>query len=215
MEQVKSIHRKQILPVLLVLIAVASLGSFAIGTDVGRTTTVSSASDGGVFHNLVSVEVKHPSCTVDPNNTLCGQPGKTAYAWNTVTALGKNNTRDILGGFAPYNDTTTVAGMRFNWTVIQLSTDGGAPALTDLTCPTAVTGNGLDIAVAGTIVKQLTGNFTVSKTFSVTGTQAGIQKVCIHNSTLTGGPLMASALISSTNVQSGDTLTVNYSVAVT
>jgi hypothetical protein len=164
--------------------------------------------DTAKFQNPVIIEVRHPSCAVYPENPKCGQPSEVQYTKNTVTERGLNWTRDALQGNLQPEASTN------NWTVLELSTSDGTPQINTTTCSSVVTGSGLDIA-RGAIVNQTYGNYTVSKTWSVSGSVTGIQKVCLSNITTSASVyLMASALFSSTNVASGDTLTVNYSIAV-
>ncbi len=184
---------------------------FAVAISLGHGpalpgVTSSLMHDDVTYDNGLNLQVNHPSCLDYPANPQCDQNPTVVEAHNLVTETGKNNTREVIGGFAPATD-------YLNWSYIQLSTDGGAPAATDSACPSAVSSNGLDIGAGSTVRKNI-GNFTVTKTFSVSGTQTGIQKVCLHNGTATAEKLMASALISPTNVAAGDTLIVNYSVAV-
>ena len=200
MEQKKNRKHDNAATLAVVAVAFAMVGTVLGSSLMGVQAGSAGGSDSGLFNNWISVEVIHADGSREP----------TQYVHNKVTELGLNYTRDVISGLG----VPPINGSLNNWTAIELSTDGTAPAATDRSCPSAVTGSGLDIARATTIIKQNTGNFTASKTFSVTGTQAGIQKVCLSNNTASAGyGLMASALISSTNVANGDTLIVNYSVA--
>lgn len=155
------------------------------------------------FDNWISVEVIHDD----------GSREETIYAKNLVTNEGLNWIRDALSGLeGDITDTN-----RRNWSVIELSTSVAAPAGGDTACVDVITGNGLDIQQATTIYNQPgNGNYTASATFSVTGGTTHVQKVCLSNNTATASSdLMASALITNTTVQSGDTLIINYSVAAT
>lgn len=146
------------------------------------------------------------------NRVLVYKNGElVAWGPNTVTNHGKNHTRDALMGALA---TSTVA----NVSVLQLSTGTTAPAATDTVCEaTVVSGNGLD-GGAGTInwVSSHVGNFSINKTWFATGTQAGIAKVCLHNSTVTGANITfaTASLSSAVNAESGDTLSVYYYIQV-
>jgi len=127
-----------------------------------------------------------------------------ATGHNTVTGFGLNNTRDKL---------MRADSSLSNWSSMQLSTGTTGPAQADAACEaTIITTNGLGMA-NGTMAVANIGNFTVIKTWTASGTQTGIAKVCLHNAT--SNHLMASALISPTvNVASGDNLTVTYYIVV-
>lgn len=186
-----------VLPIGLVAILMAF--SIVVWQPAGTT----SVSDGVSFHNPITIELKHPSCADAPDNPKCDQPSEVQTVHNLVTDLGLNNIRDQISDL---NGAPTAA-----WDYIQLSTNTTTSS-TDITCEDNVTGNGLDIA-QGTAVAAGTGNYTLTKTFSVSGTQNSITKVCLHNSSAVGAFLMAEAVITSTSVISGDTLIINYSVA--
>lgn len=131
-----------------------------------------------------------------------------SWAKNTVTNIGLNHTRDALMGRLADSTVTNVS-------VLQLSTDAGAPSATDTTCASAITGNGLDAAL-GTATEQTShhGNYSLNVTWTATGTQANVKKVCLHNSTVTGKNITfaTSALSSTVNMENTDTLTVYYYV---
>jgi hypothetical protein len=187
-----------------ILILALSAGSYPVSAP--HFSSAASPHDSGAFRNLVSVELIRADGFREP----------TQYAWNTVTEEGLNWTRDVISGL--YLTGTNVNRTNYgNWSFIELSISGTTPAVTDSVCPSVVTGNGLGIAQATTIVRQNRGNYTVSVTFSPTGTQTGITKVCLSNNSASASTdLMASALLAvNTSVVSGDTLIVNYSVAVT
>lgn len=135
---------------------------------------------------------------------------------NTVTNIAKNQTRDVLSGLG----TNAEAHAQVNntlWLWLQLSTDSSAAAATDAVCPSAITGNGLDVARGNSSRNTATvGNFSVSNRWTATGTQASIYKVCMQNWTLTNSPLMASALIPGGpyTVNANDNATIVYYVSV-
>lgn len=132
-----------------------------------------------------------------------------AWAKNKVTNIGLNHSRDAMMG--QLNQTVV------NISVIQLSTNGDAPDGTETACPSAVVDNALDaglgtIAFAGAAAVA-DGNYSINKTWNPTGSQADIQKVCLHNSTLPTNITFSTALLSSAvNVENGDELSVYYYV---
>jgi hypothetical protein len=145
-----------------------------------------------------------------------GEPA--AWAENTMTGMGLNHTRDILMG-------RVTTGVAANISVIQLSTETSAANATVKTCGSPVTGNGLDLDV-GTIAEDedYDGNYSLSKKWTATGTQASIAKVCLHNTSDASGldqdtaknVTFATALLSSTvSVESGDTLNVTWYIKAT
>lgn len=135
----------------------------------------------------------------------CEEP---SCAINKVTEGGLNWTRDALSGLGNFAATN-------NWTFIELSTNTSTPLESESACPDVVTYKGLNISIADNVVRGVAGNFTINKTWAVTGTQTGIIKLCISNSSASGSSdLKASVLVDSTNVISGDTLIGSYSLAV-
>lgn len=185
---------------------------FAIGFASGFGTAGSgfSATEAMGHKNLVTMEVKHPDCATHPENPKCGMPPESQGTWNTVTVTGDNWTRDALSG------TLNNAGTANNWTVLELSTNS-TTSTTDYACGSPITTNALGIGRGNVTVLSGAqyGNYTVSATWYPSGTQAAIVKVCMSNQTTSASSwLMAEATFSSTNVNSGDTLIVNYSVAV-
>jgi len=137
---------------------------------------------------------------------------------NVVTRIGKNHTRDILGGIVNATSDGVVGGINGTWRYLQLSTGTTDPNQNDNVCEiTVVTAGGLAITDGpnASVSKFNEGNFSVVKTFTATATQAGIAKVCLFNQTV-GGRLQASAEFPSTvNMEPNDQLTVNYSIAIT
>jgi len=122
---------------------------------------------------------------------------------NTITNLGKNHTAKVLAGITTTNIPVNV---------LALSTDTTSPTGSETTCPSEITGNGLASAT-GTTAMVGTGNYSISHTWTATGTQTGISKVCVKTA---GGDLFATALLStSVNLESGDNLTVTYYIAAT
>lgn len=139
------------------------------------------------------------------NNFVCVEKNGefVACSPNTVTGRGLNNTRDSL------MTTDTLE----EWKTLTLSDGATGPAQGDAVCEaTIVTGNGLASA-NGTLAIANIGNFTITKTWTASGTETGIAKVCVFNGT--GNEIMASALISPTvNMGANDNLTVTYYIVV-
>ena len=188
----------------IVIFAISGLVLFAAGFLIAVTTVTPLTQSGVMFSNLVAVQVCHPDGT-------CEEP---ITVENTVTSQGLNHTRNLLSGNV--SGTAGDYGIN-NWTFIELSDHTGSPSGDEITCPaTLVTGNGLDISIADRVYFQAgSGNFTVDKVFTVTGTQNSIRKVCLTNHSTSGSnDLMASALLpNAVNVQNGDTLNITYSIA--
>lgn len=181
-----------------VLFAASILTASSVSSLIGRSAGALQQAEGAAGYDAAGYE---NVVYVYKNGEL------VAWAKNKVTDIGLNHTRDILMG-------RVGTGVSANVSILQLSTNTDAPLSTNTSCPNPITGNGLDVA-AGTIniaTGGIHGNYSVNKTWSATGSQAGIAKVCLHNSsTATGNITFATALLSSAvNVENGDELSVFY-----
>lgn len=131
-----------------------------------------------------------------------------ATGTNAVTNWGMNHTRDALTG----NLSAGAAALD----TLELSTNATSPVVTDGTCPQVVSGNGLGQVIAGMDWEPSHfGNFSVQWTWTATGTQSGIAKVCLTNGTSNDILFASSVLSSVVNAESGDALTVKYFVKPT
>lgn len=144
--------------------------------------------------------VEIPKCLLYYEEADCQQ------THNRATRLFANHSRDAFGNL---NASGAIVPVRS----IQLSTGTTTPAINDNVCQaTVITGNSLDPVNAST-TRFNEGNYTVFNTFTATGTQSDINKVCLSNHT-SMQYLFASALFpSAVNMINNDQLTVNYSIA--
>lgn len=93
---------------------------------------------------------------------------------------------------------------------IAVSNDATAPAVTDTAVAGEITTNGLARAQGAYAHTVGTASFTVTKAFSVTGTQSS-QKTGVLNAS-SGGTLCWEAAYSQINNNNGDTLTITWTV---
>lgn len=153
--------------------------------------------------------------SLEYNNVVCVYKNDIMVdcAHNTVTYTGMNHTRDNLMGTI----TTTAAA---SLDTLELSTNATAAESGETDCGSAVSGNGLDISAADTVAligapdtsdtDFAQGNFSVSKKWTATGTQADIASVCLTNSTSNNIHFARAVLSSTVNLENGDTLNVTY-----
>src|SRR5579872_6623307 len=93
---------------------------------------------------------------------------------------------------------------------IAVSNDATAPTATDTTLAGEVTGNGLGRAQGAYAHTNGTTSYTIQKVFTATGTQAS-QKTALFNAT-SNGTMVFEAAYTQVTVNSGDTLTVTWTV---
>jgi len=124
---------------------------------------------------------------------------------NIVTNGGQDFTQNKLFN-SGYGSNTQFAEY------IALSTDGTSPAYTDTTCPSEITTGGLERAQAtysggtpssGDVTARISHTFTASASFT------NVQKGCTFTLSA-AGTLFAENTFASVNLNSGDTLTINW-----
>lgn len=153
--------------------------------------------------------------SLEYNNVVCVYKNDVLVdcAHNTVTYTGMNHTRNALMG-------TGGAAAAISLDTLQLSTNATAAESGETACSNVVSSNGLDISAADTVAligapdtsdtDFAQGNFSVSKKWTATGTQADIASVCLTNSTSNNIHFARAVLSSTVNLENGDTLNVTY-----
>ena len=119
-----------------------------------------------------------------------------------LTTLGQDWIEDQLG------DSPGTEAANY----IALSNDAGAPSSAWTAIPNEITGNGLGRA-AGTYVNDGTGQWNITKTFSVTGTQS-CQLTGLYWAS-TGDYLLCSDTFTPCAMEDGDSLEIIWSLSVT
>jgi hypothetical protein len=134
---------------------------------------------------------------------------------NTVTNIGKNQTRDMLMN----NTQNWIGPVKY----LELSTDANPVNATISACPGVVTASGLAIATGATaIVGGSVGNYSITYTWTAGAAQSNIYKMCLGNTSVStsANMLFASAWINQSaatpiNLAIGDQITGTYYIAVT
>ena len=139
-------------------------------------------------------------------STVCGYKYKTA-SHNLITNAGIDWLACLI------NRGTNTCDMTNIDKYIALSADATAPAVTDTTVASELTTNGLGRAAGTYAHTNGTATYTEVNTFTATGTQASIQKSGLLTK-LAVGTLVFENTFSSTNVISGDTLQVTWTVTL-
>lgn len=178
--------RKQIGIVLLALVAVG-----AIGVYLNSAPTL--VSDGTDF----SVEI-HVSMWHYRDGILLDY----SHHAGVLTTLGANWIEDQMGD-SPGTDPA-------KW--IAVSNDATPPAAAWIVIPTEITTNGLGRA-PGTYASTGDGTWTITKSFSVTGTQS-CQLTGLYWA-LAGDFLLCADTFTQVNAEDGDTLEIEWSLSVT
>lgn len=131
---------------------------------------------------------------------------------NKVSRAFLNLTRDVLRGAS--NQTVS---NNISIGILGLSTDSTAPTGNEATCPSLVSGNGLDMVRATTIAVAGQGNYSLVHTWTATGGATTVWKVCAFNGTSNiDNTFMASANFTlSAVLGANDQITANYSLAQT
>ncbi len=94
---------------------------------------------------------------------------------------------------------------------IALSTDATAPAATDTTLTGEASTNGLARAQGAYAHTAGTDNWTISKTFTATGSFTAVQKAGLFTAN-SGGTMMAENTFASVNLANGDQLTITWTI---
>jgi hypothetical protein len=178
------------------VIAVLLLGIFTPGTALLGSTTTETL----VPHGYVVVTV-----------TRDGQEIYRNEEHNLITNAGKDfisaqiGSSVAAGGSAPGS-----TGANF----IALSSDTTAPAATDTTLTGEVTDvNGLARAQGTYSHTAGQATFTISKTFSATGTYTNVQKAGLFTAS-SSGTMMAENTFSPVSLANGDQLTITWTITL-
>jgi hypothetical protein len=167
------------------------------------------------FYSYVSV-YRLPSETKETNNinikadsyiTIKDADGKVKYYFEhpaILTNAGKEMVEQCFGINATCGTTA------YDWIAVGGNTS--AMAVTDTTLANEMSGNGLTRSF-GTYASTGTGAWRLEKDFAVTGTQNNINSTGLFNASSTG-TLLAEDIFSNTNVVSGDTLNITWTVSV-
>jgi hypothetical protein len=102
---------------------------------------------------------------------------------------------------------------RGQFDVIEVGSSSAAVAATDLGCTTPITGNGLAEAL-GTYADTGTGVCTITKSFSVTGTET-VEETALLNAVGATEECFAHVLTGTVSVANGDTLQVEWTITYT
>ena len=131
-----------------------------------------------------------------------GQPISWSHHTGVLTTLGKNWLEDQIGD-SPGTDPA-------KW--IAVSNDATAPSAAWIVIPAEITTNGLGRA-PGTYASTGDGTWTITKSFSVTGTQSS-QLTGLYWA-LSGDFLLCADTYNVVNAEDGDTLEIEWSLSVT
>jgi len=134
-----------------------------------------------------------------------GTVKQTAAGHNRGTRILENHTRDGMGDL-------NATGSSFPLKSIQFSTDSALPTINVNTCPSGVTGLGLDPVNVTTRTKYDEGNLTLYHSFSCTGTTNNLQKICVSNHTNMNYIFATTLFTPVVNCGNGDTLNINWSI---
>jgi len=120
---------------------------------------------------------------------------------NLITDAGKDFISTELGG------TGTTASAQY----IALSSDATAPAATDTTLAGEIGASGLQRAIGAYSHTVGTDNWTISKTFTATGSLTAVQKAGLFTAS-SAGTMMAENTFASVNLANGDQLTITWTI---
>lgn len=146
--------------------------------------------------NVISLQVKRADGTVEP----------PIYTKNTVTNIGLNQTLDQMFGLSTQDGQNTAFDLKY------LAVESaGAVAATDTSC-TDVSIGGTSRGTGSVVWNGTTGCARASYTWTASATHSTIDTGCIYYNA-TGNTLYAGgAFSSSVNLESGDQLTLNYTI---
>ena len=140
-----------------------------------------------------------------------GSIEKLECTHNLLVDQGKNFTAEVISGL---DLSSATAGTDFA-KHISLSSDTSSPSASWKVLPNEITTNGLD-RHTGTCAINGVGNFSCWYQFEATGTQSGIHLAGLNwNATDGANSLVAANILSSdVNLESGDKLTINWTVSI-
>jgi len=140
-----------------------------------------------------------------------GRIEKLECTTNLLVDQGKNFTAELISGL---DFTSATPGTDFA-KHISLSSDSSSPNASWTVLPNEITTNGLD-RHTGTCAINGVGNFSCWYQFEATGTQSGIHLAGLNWNATDGANTLvaANALSSDVNLESGDKLTINWTVSI-
>jgi hypothetical protein len=124
---------------------------------------------------------------------------------NLITNGGKDFISAQIGSTSPGTN-----GANY----IALTTDSTSPAATDTTLASEITTGGLARAQGAYAHTTGTNTFTVSKTFTASSSFTGVQKAGLFTAS-SSGTMLAETTFTSVNLNSGDTLTITWTITLT
>lgn len=182
------------------IVAVVCLATFAIGAEKFSTTTKVAVSVG-----RHSVATENLSGKVHDVYVTARHADGTVYAFRHV-----HNLRTNAGADAQASQMANTAAQAASCNYIAVSNDAAAPAAGDTTLASEIAANGLTRAQGTYSHSNGTASFTVTKVFSVSGTQSS-QKTGVFNAASVGTMCWEAAYSQITN-NIGDTLTISWTV---
>ena len=140
-----------------------------------------------------------------------GRIEKLECTSNLLVDQGKNFTAELLSGL---DYTSATPGTDFA-KHISLSNDSSSPSASWTVLPNELTTNGLD-RKTGTCAINGVGNFSCWYQFEATGTVTNIHLAGLNWNATDGAPTLVAAnvLSSDVNLESGDKLTINWTVSI-
>jgi hypothetical protein len=123
---------------------------------------------------------------------------------NLITNAGKDFIAAQVGSTSPGTN-----GANY----IALSSNSAAPAATDTSLTGEINTNGLNRAQGTYSHTAGTNTFTVSKTFTATGTVTDVQKTGLFTAS-SGGTMVAENTFATADLISGDQLTVTWTITI-
>jgi hypothetical protein len=144
-------------------------------------------------HNYVSVVARHAD----------GTPFYSHATHNLRTNAGTNWQGDLMGS-------TSTPSVNTQCNYIALTNDATAPAVTDTTLTSEIAANGLSRAQGTYARTNNSSTYTISKTFTATGTQS-FQNAGMFTAS-SGGTMCFRTAVTSGTVNNTDTLTFTWTV---
>lgn len=183
-------NKKLALPLILVAMGVVLSTAFSYSfatTPIGDTVK---------YEGLI--------CACKNSGGICNANVPDSYCkHNTITNIGKNATRLYL----------SVDGTHSAFDVLALSNTSGVTA-DSYNFTTELTG-GLARGAATVTNNPSTGNWSIVKTFTADATFMSVNTTGVFNDTAAGkGAMLAGGYFTAVNLNSGDTLTINYTLAL-
>ena len=138
--------------------------------------------------------------------------GEVTYFYeshNLITNQGKDMIAKMVSGGSGSGTGLNPNGANY----IALTTDSTAPSATDTSLASEISTNGLQRAQGAWSHTNGTNPFTVSKTFTASGSFTAVQKAGLFNAA-SGGGMLAANTFSSVNLISGDQITITWTITV-